>query len=1156
MEKREFRIREIKTEEMTTPMGIDVAQPVFSWILEAEAKNLLQHAVRIRVGTKPGENDCWDSGRMETDRSIGIRYAGKSLLPCSRYYVQITVWGGFENETIPEAGLSAETEMIAEAGTWFETGLMDPELKAWDGARWIGAPEYMIASDTLSVFTLEAALRIEEGDRAGVVFGAHDRRLLNRYQNELLIEGENYIRYVLNVGTKPATLEIFRVGYAPEDRADKPFCVTEIRDVDTKEEIITEENKNKLHHLKIEVVGNGAYTWLDGHKIDQDQRVAPYGVMITPRVLNPLGGRDVTTFPRLNQAGFYVGAGTKAAFPEGLVIRNLREPRAVLSVIRPEGERFENRSIKGASGSDGYTRQEPAGPAEQILQEYQEVHDPSCHSLPMLRRVFTVEKELRQARLYATARGIYSCRVNGGRISDEYFAPGASQYDHHLMYQTYDITEQLHAGKNILGCILASGWWSDAFSFFLDNYNYWGDKPSFLAKLVLIYSDGTEEVIVTDTENWEYFGEGPCRYAGFFNGEHYDARREAELYGFFTGRSIDQIAEQDGADNAFADKNTNLLRRPEEIRPVPMAEKEPMFPGAAVWPAMNEREPELVGHFQAPVRAVECLTAKSMTEPRPGVYIYDLGQEIAGVPVLTFHEKKGQRITIRYAEMLYPAMERYGELQGLTLQANLREASNTDIYICAGEGSETFQPEFTFHGYRYIEITGVEKAPAPEEVKSLVLSSVPEITGTFECSDPLVNRFVQNVKYSEFNNFISIPTDCPQRNERMGWLGDTHVFCRTADLQSPVKNFYIRNLQAMRDLQRPDGRLPNIAPFGGGFGGQTYESAMILMVWELYQQYGDTRLIREYFPAMETWMDAMEREGLPGLPKLLFIEWLGDWLAPEPADPNLLFNAFHYRNAVIMEKFALLTDNREAAEKYSRIAAATRKYWNETFVDPETGMTRNADGSPCDVQGAYAIALSCKVPAEEYQEKMYAHLARKTKEADYTIRTGFFGTGPLNPMLSEGGYQEEAQKTITCTAYPSWLYPVTQGATTVWERWNSFTAEEGFGENNSMNSFDHYSLGSVVSWLYENVLGIRRDEENPGYKHFILQPEIGTFGYAKGGIDTPHGRIESAWKVEDGRIVYECTIPANTTAELILEGKKHHLGSGTYRLERNLFYAE
>jgi len=308
-------------------------------------------------------------------------------------------------------------------------------------------------------------------------------------------------------------------------------------------------------------------------------------------------------------------------------------------------------------------------------------------------------------------------------------------------------------------------------------------------------------------------------------------------------------------------------------------------------------------------------------------------------------------------------------------------------------------------------------------------------------------------------------------------------------------------------------------------------------------------VIREHYDSMCLWMDGIKKAGMPGLPKLPYQAWLGDWLAPVPADDYLLWNAFHYRNAALMAKFAGLLGRKADMEKYYEEAVRTKEYWNAMFVEKETGRTKNADGSLCDVQGSYSVALSCDVFGREYKEKAYAHLARTTEEGNYTVQSGFFGTGPINPMLSEGGYTEIAQKAMLQTAYPSWLYPVTQGATTIWERWDSYTHENGFGGNNSMNSFNHYSLGSVLSWLYENMLGIQRDEKNPGFKHFILKPEMGALGFAKGGIDTPHGRIESAWEKTETGYRYTCTVPENTAATLILEGNQCELGSGNYTFE-------
>lgn len=366
-------------------------------------------------------------------------------------------------------------------------------------------------------------------------------------------------------------------------------------------------------------------------------------------------------------------------------------------------------------------------------------------------------------------------------------------------------------------------------------------------------------------------------------------------------------------------------------------------------------------------------------------------------------------------------------------------------------------------------------------------------------------------------------------------------FFRTATYQSQVKNFYLRNLQAMRDLQTESGRLPNIAPFGGGFGGVTYESAMILMTWELWQQYGDFSVVEEFYDAMDRWMSALTAAGMPGNIQEF---GLGDWLSPDETDAHLIWNAFHYRNARIMARYAEKLGKTEDAKKYQDMASATRTYWNDTFVDPATGMTRTSSGKINDTQGSYAIALSCGVFYEE--QRAFEHLARKTRECGCTVRTGFFGTGPLNAMLSAGGYHDLAQKMINETSYPSWLYPVTRGATTVWEHWDSYTVANGFGGHNAMNSFNHYSLGCVLSWLYESVLGIKRDESDPGYRHFTLAPEIGGFEFARGGIPTLRGRIESGWEYKDGDVLYHCRVPKNSTATLILGDIKKELGSGEY----------
>ena len=690
-------------------------------------------------------------------------------------------------------------------------------------------------------------------------------------------------------------------------------------------------------------------------------------------------------------------------------------------------------------------------------------------------------------------------------------------------------------GLNGIGVTLASGWWSEASTFVVRNFNYFGDKESLLAKLVLTYEDGERQVVVSDTEHWKYYGEGPYTFAGFFAGENYDARR-AEIYERYS-------------EAAFDDRDWKM---PVEAAPEPIDEFRSMPPGfGRSFPAVNQnKEIMLTGGYHAPVRIVGEACAKTMAEPEPGVYIYDLQQEMAGVPRIAFHEKRGTKVTVRFAEVLYPDLPEYAGNTGRLMRENYRDAASVDTYLCSGRDGEIYQPRFTFHGYRYIELTGVENPPAPEEVKSLQYSSVAEMDGSFTCSNGLLNRFAENVMWSQRCNFISIPTDCPQRNERMGWAGDTHVFCHTALLNGRLKLFYERNLQALQDLQTPEGQYPEIAPVGGGFGGITYECASIFMNWELYQQYGDVRTVEFFYPAMKKYMDYMEeKSGLPGEGDFALVGPLGDWLTPEETDLQLMWNAFYYREAVLMGRFAGILHKEEDASHYDRLARQVKGYWNSTFVDPTTRKTRTADGALCDTECSYALGLEYGVAAEEIREDFGRHLVRKARALDYTVGTGFFGTGLLNQALTDTGHTEEGYKNLLQTACPSWLYPVTQGATTIWERWDSYTEEKGFGGQNAMNSFNHYSLGSVLSWMYHVALGIRKDEGCPGGQRFILKPEIGPLVFAKGSVSSPYGVIRAGWVRSGEQVTYRFEIPVNTRACLVLPGREEQeYGSGCYEV--------
>jgi len=485
-----------------------------------------------------------------------------------------------------------------------------------------------------------------------------------------------------------------------------------------------------------------------------------------------------------------------------------------------------------------------------------------------------------------------------------------------------------------------------------------------------------------------------------------------------------------------------------------------------------------------------------------------------------------------------------------------------DVWILKG-GQETIQPRFTFHGYRYLEISGIEEALPLSQVKGLVVSSIDALASTYKTSNDLVNKLWSNITWSFRSNFLSIPTDTPARNERMGWNGDINVFSKTATYLGEVDMFLRRHLLATRNLQRPDGRFPDIAPVGTGFGGTLWGSAGIIIPWEVYQQYGDVRLLEEHYDAMKSYVDFLASREDPQT-GIINEGPLGDWLSPEgyKNDNSLLWNAYQVRNLEILCKTAGLLGKSYDAQRYQKQYEERKAFFNETYVDPQTHQTihsglqsrsfgPNPSGEPAekgdliDTQVSYAVPLALGVFNEAHEADAARHLVSTIKRKnldelgvmrpEMSLMTGFIGTASLNLALSKHGYHEVAYQLLQQTSYPSWLYSVINGATSIWERLNSYTVEAGFGGNNSMNSFNHYSFGAIGAWMYNYSLGIERDQ--PGFKAFILQPKpdpSGEMTWAKGYYDSMYGRIGSEWSLDDKQLTYKATVPPNTKAMLYL----------------------
>lgn len=1085
------KLQNLKVEYATCPIGIDVPAPRFSWQIAADDNEygIRQTAYHLKVYDESGL--CvWDSGKTPDRRSLNIVYNGSVLQPETRYTWKLEAW---------------TQEEYLSASSWFETGIMaqNDADERWQDARWIGGGDgdMVLYSHYLPVFRLNYVFRLDrQTTQTAFLYGANDERLMDKNKNLYGLTNkrdQSYIKIELDARTVQsggqAIVKVYRAGFCPTDKPQVPLDTFHIP-----ASLFNKHNLYKEHRLFLS--SNLGFTQFafdnETHRIGETN-------------LNPLGqGGDFIAFPVLGDVGFCLQQG-KLLADSRIEIRNFRSPSNLLVTLYPPS----SETLNGINLSAYLT-------------------NPSRNASPMLRTVFhTQDKKIAKARLYVTARGIYDFYINGKRVGNDYFNPGATQYNKTHLYQTFDITSYLQEGANAAGAILSEGWWSGGCTFTGENWNYFGDRQSLLAKLTITYADGETEHIVTRPDTWKIFSHGPVIYGSFFQGEVYDARRESDIEGWSTVSYDDtewHAAQEVPLDGTICTTSEENIPRVDDYSHY-----------------------HLTGQFGPTVKAVKELTAQSVEEVRPGVFVYDMGQNMAGVPRITLTEcKPGQRVCLRFAEVKYPSLPAYKEHEGMIMLENIRAAMAQDIYIARG-GYETIAPRFTFHGYRFIEITGIDRPLPLEAVKSTVLSSVDHLASHYKTSNPKVNKLWENITWSTYANFLSIPTDCPQRNERLGWAGDISVFSRAATYLTDASQFLHRYLCAMRDVQRQDGRFADIAPLGGGFGGMLWGSAGITIPWECYLQYQDKALLEEHYPAMKHYMQYLLDQCINKETGILDQgeSWwgnLGDWLGPENNrnDNTLLWEAYFIYDLNIMQQVAGILGHKEDNAFYAKLHSDRIKFFNKTYIEPGTGCTRFAcKEGPIDTQTSYVLPLAFGIIPDSMRSKVAACLqntiARKNKTDEgitcppYSLMTGFIGTAWICKALSDCGYSDTAYRLLQQTSYPSWLYSVEQGATTIWERLNSYTHTDGFGKNNRMNSFNHYSFGAVCSWMYNYSLGIQPDAGNPGFQHFFLQPTpdpTGRMTYAHGYYDSTYGRIESGWGITSQSVRYTFSIPANTSA--------------------------
>jgi len=708
---------------------------------------------------------------------------------------------------------------------------------------------------------------------------------------------------------------------------------------------------------------------------------------------------------------------------------------------------------------------------------------------PFLRRGFSLRNKPAQARLYVTALGLYEAYLNGKRVGADIFTPGWTDYNKRVQYQVYDVTAMLAKDSNVLGAILGDGWYCGHIA--QRGREVYGDRPRLLVQLEITHSDGSREVIATDN-SW-LVASGPILENDFLMGESYDARQELADW--------------------FADQPTDSRWRPAEIFPDPGIELSPILTGAV-------RAHESIKPVKAPAVFGGWKSSR---------YIYDFGQNLVGTVTLRVKAPAGTTVKIRYGEVLTAIGDLYVE--------NLRTARATDYYTCKGDPKgEKWTPRFTFHGFRYAEISGLPKAPETGAIVAHVLHSDIPKTGEFTCSDPLVNQLQRNIDWGQRGNYLEVPTDCPQRDERLGWTGDAQVFIRTGAWNRSIAAFFTKWQRDITDAQRPTGAVPAVIPFIDlvpDDGGPAWADAAIICPWTIYQCYGDKALLASHFESMCRFVDFLGTQSRGGIrlhPDLKRWDGFGDWLAldgsgrTEGGTPkDLIGTAFYVHCARLLATISDLLDRPKEATRYRSVAKRAAQAFQRRYVTADGLVSGNT-------QTSYVLALHFDLVPVALRPRLVQNLVRDIEHRGDKLGTGFVGTPFLLHVLTQGGRLDVAYRLLHQTGWPSWLYPVTQGATTIWERWDGWTKEKGF-QDIGMNSFNHYAYGAVGEWLYRTVAGIDIDSAVPGYQSIRLAPRPGgKLMAARGRLDSMHGRIVSDWRMTPGHFVWKVEIPPNTRA--------------------------
>ena len=1004
-------MRDLKCEYRVNPLGIDVANPRLSWVLESAQRGTVQTAYQILVSSSDDalahdKGDLWDSGKVESDQSIHVVYAGRRLESRQRCFWKVRTWDNHGNASD-----------WSKPACW-SMGLLDGS--DWK-AKWVGLDSGenrdCLADAQWIWFPDESARTVETAGKT------------------------RFFRRTANIA-----------------------------------------NGREISGARLTIAAPGVFgIWANGEQIAKGART----------IFASVSEIDLDKYlkPGENTIAVAASASDNSELPSGLICAlsadfETGEPLVVPSnaswkVIASETKGWE----KPGFDDSGWVSAKELG--KNGTPPFPKVPGDEYRRLParMLRRELNVDRKIRRATAYMCGLGLSELYINGKKIGDHVLSPGLTDYSKRSLYVTYDVTKNLNDGVNAVGVILGNGrYFAPRRSAPTGTVTY--GYPKLLLQMEIEYDDGSVATVVSD-DSWKLTDKGPVRENNEYDGEVYDARKQMK----------------DWSKPGFNDSSWQTAG----IVDAPMG--------------------VLSSEIAEPIRAMDKLHPIAITSPSPGVYIFDMGQNMVGWCRLRVNGPSGARVYMKHAEKLTAA--------GALYLDNLRSAKVTDVYILKGGGVEVYEPRFTYHGFRYVEVTGFPGKPDLSALEGVVVHDALERTGEFSCSNPLLNQIYRNIYWGVRGNYRSIPTDCPQRDERQGWFGDRSQVSKGEMYIFDTAALYTKWIRDMEDSQLADGSIPDLAPAFWPFytNSITFPTAALVIPGHLYNEYGDLRILQTHYSSMKRWIDkasaTLTDHTMPS-------DTYGDWCVPPESltlihaadpnrvtDPELVSTAYFYYDLRLIARYAVLLGKNDDAAEYNDLADRVRDAFNAKFFNATTGVYDNG------TQTSSVLPLAYGLVPDDHKKQVLANLVENILvKSGCHIGTGMIGCQWLMRVLSDNGRPDVACKLAVQTGYPSWGYMVEQGATTVWELWN------GDHGDPLMNSGNHVmQIGDLLTWLHEYVAGIAPDEARPGFKHIIMRPRvIGDLSSAKAYHESMYGKIVSDWKIENGGFEWRIEVPANTTA--------------------------